>query len=207
MLSYYRQRLIERIRTPFDTRLLLFLETIGRGAHLDAEETALYESLLSDDPERTLRELIAVILKEIRETGWSRTSLWLSDADFLSHAESRCGASVVLSAVEHLSADERASLVPHFSFAGTSPSAALRILIEETPGDQIIRVAASEFTSQPRVWTGSAVPHLERRQEEAREWAQLESDRIREVAELALSYYDSAIESERRREAEDPFYR
>ena len=79
-------------------------------------------------------------------------------------------------------------------------------MIEETPGEDIIRAAAAEFTSHPRSWMGSAIPDLERRREEARAWAELGSQRVRDVAELALSYYEGAIESERLRESEDPFY-
>jgi hypothetical protein len=207
MLPYYRQQLLERVRTPFDLRLSLFLNTIRQGVHLRAEEMALYESLLDDDAERTLREMIDVILEEIRESGWSRTGLWLSDIDFLTIAEHRSGSEVVLAAVEGLSPEERADLMPHFSFAGARPSPALEAVLDQTLGDDVIRAAAAEFTSYPSSWMGSAIPHLERRQEDAREWARLGPERVREIAELVIPYYDKAIESERRREAEDPFYR
>lgn len=203
MLDHYVQRLLEKVPLPFEARLELL---IGRVTADDVHDWGsagpLFDALVQEEPFRTIKALTDALIADTRSRGWSRWGLSIRGSHYLSRAATLVGPEAVIAVLVERNEDDWRLLLAHMEFAGRTPDPIVQWVIESSDGADILGTAANRFISTPAFWTGSRVPVVRERLEDARAWSERGSPRFRDWASGLVPVLQVELEQEQLRDAE-----
>jgi len=201
MMSFYRRRLMQRVRIGYATRLAVTLTLVRHGSQDQSELTALFRPLLAERGVEAVRDVFAAADRERESLSWSPLDHDIRGACLLSLAAAQVGVEPVWQFIEEGGLGG-GSVMNHIDMA-TPEASELVVRVLDAASDRILDAARTAFIHPGGASFGSLSAVYARARDRALHWsATVTSDRVRRwAAELARAI-DASLPTYRQREEE-----
>jgi hypothetical protein len=201
MLSFHRQRLMQREKITYDARLAVALAVARSSFREPTELAGLFRPLIQQKGVQALWDVFGAISRERESQSWSHLDHDIRGIYLLSLAASQLGAETVWNFIQDGGLGGT-RVIQHVELATAEPSELVVMLVER--GDaSLVEAARLAFTHPEGAFFGPFANQMMVCRERAAHWAEVShSGRVREWALSAVSAIDASLPIYQQRDAE-----